>query len=76
MTAYEKVRQVLIEGMSVAEDRIAPDASIASLSMDSLEYAELVIELEEAFSIDVPDDDFEKLRTVQDLADYAESRAS
>lgn len=70
-TAYERVKRVLVEEMSVDEDRIAPDASLAELAMDSLEFVDLVLELEEEFGIEVPDDDFRKLRTIQDIADYA-----
>lgn len=75
MTAYQKVRQVLIEEMSVEGYLISPDTPIVLLEMDSLDYSQLVLELEEAFGIDVPDDDFAELRTVGDVAEYAEKQA-
>lgn len=73
-TSYERVRAVLIEDMRVDEDRIAPDAAIAALSMDSLEVCYLIAALEEEFGCDVLEDDFPKLRTVQDIADYADKQ--
>lgn len=75
MNAYGIVRQVLIEEMNVDEDRISPQSSLAELEMDSLEFVFLVTALEGAFETEVLEDDFEKLRTVQDVADYAERQA-
>lgn len=75
LDSYSRVRRVLIEEMSIDEDRISRESSIAELAMDSLEFADLVLELEEEFGIEVLDDDFPTLRTVQDIADYADRRA-
>lgn len=73
-TSYERVRRVLMDEMSIDEGRIAPDAAIAALSLDSIEFADLILELEKEFDCDVLDDDFPKLRTVQDIADYADKQ--
>ena len=74
MTAYEKVRQVLIEEMNVEADCISPEASLVDLEMDSLDTAFFITALENAFACDVLEDDFQKLRTVGEVAEYAEKR--
>jgi acyl carrier protein len=67
----EKVRQIIKEQLGVEEDEITPTASfVDDLGADSLDTVELVMALEEAFDIEIPDNDAEKMRTVQDVIDY------
>jgi acyl carrier protein len=67
----EKVKQIVAEQLGVDEGEITPSASfIDDLGADSLDQVELVMAFEEAFDIEIPDEDAEKIRTVQDASDY------
>ena len=67
----DKVRQIIMEQLGVTAEQVTPEASfIDDLGADSLDTVELVMALEEEFDIEIPDEDAEKLRTVQDALDY------
>ena len=75
-TIFERVKQITVEQLGVAEADVTPEANfVDDLGADSLDLVELIMALEEAFSntskkIDIPDEDAEKLVTVQDAVDY------
>jgi acyl carrier protein len=70
---FAKVKQIISEQLGVDEDEVTTTASfVDDLGADSLDQVELVMALEEKFEIEIPDDDAEKLRTVQDAIDYIE----
>ncbi|MCM8761786.1 MAG: acyl carrier protein [Candidatus Omnitrophica bacterium] len=70
---FEKVKGIISEKLGVSEGEITESASfIDDLGADSLDTVELVMELEEKFGIDIPDEDAEKIRTVKDAVDYIE----
>jgi acyl carrier protein len=72
----EKVKQIIREQLGVEEDEITPTASfVDDLGADSLDTVELVMAIEEAFDIEIPDNDAEKMRTVQDVIDYIEKHS-
>jgi acyl carrier protein len=72
----EKVKQIIREQLGVEEDEITPTASfVDDLGADSLDTVELVMAIEEAFDIEIPDNAAEKMRTVQDLIDYIEKHS-
>jgi acyl carrier protein len=72
----EKVKQIISEQLGVEESEVTPGASfIDDLGADSLDTVELVMALEEAFDIEIPDEDAEKIRTVQDAIDYIEKHS-
>ena len=67
----EKVKQIIVEQLGVDEGEVAPSASfVDDLGADSLDTVELVMAFEEAFDIEIPDEDAEKIRTVSDAVDY------
>jgi len=67
----EKVKQIISEQLGVEEAEVTPSASfVDDLGADSLDTVELVMALEEHFDIEIPDEDAEKIRTVQDAIDY------
>ena len=67
----DKVRQIIVEQLGVDEGEVTPNASfVDDLGADSLDTVELVMAFEEAFDIEIPDEDAEKIRTVQDAIDY------
>ena len=73
---FTKVKQIISEQLGVDEDEVTTTASfVDDLGADCLDQVELVMALEEKFEIEIPDDDAEKLRTVQDAIDYIEKHA-
>jgi acyl carrier protein len=72
----EKVKQIIAEQLGVEEAEVTPSASfIDDLGADSLDTVELVMALEENFDIEIPDEDAEKIRTVQDAIDYIDKHS-
>lgn len=67
----KKIKQVIAENLGVDESKVVPQASFTEdLGADSLDNVELVMELEQQFGIDIPDEDAQKIQTVQDIIDY------
>jgi len=75
--ATDKVKQIISEQLGVDESEVTPSASfVDDLGADSLDQVELVMALEEAFDLEIPDEDAEKIRTVQDAIDYIDKNAN
>ncbi len=71
----KKVTSILIEKLGVPDSQITPDASfVKDLGIDSLDYAELVMEFEQTFDIKIPDDDAEKMQTIGEAVSYIEGK--
>jgi acyl carrier protein len=71
----ERVRTIVAGQLGVETGEVVPQASILEdLGADSLDVVELVMALEEAFDIEVPDEDVEGIRTVGDVETYVASR--
>ena len=67
----EKVKQIIVEQLGVDEAEVTPTAHfVDDLGADSLDIVELVMAFEEAFEIEIPDEDAEKITTVKDAIDY------
>ena len=72
----EKVKQIVVEQLGVDEAEVTPSASfVDDLGADSLDTVELVMAFEEAFDIEIPDEEAEKIRTVKDAIDYVSKHA-
>lgn len=72
----EKVKQIVSEQLGVDETEVTPSASfVDDLGADSLDQVELVMALEEAFDLEIADEDAEKIRSVQDAIDYIDKHA-
>ena len=72
----EKVKQVVIDQLSVDASLVTPQASFtADLGADSLDTVELVMAFEEAFGCEIPDEEAEKIATVQDAVNYIEANS-
>jgi acyl carrier protein len=72
----ERVKQIIVEQLGVDEAEVTPNASfVDDLGADSLDTVELVMAFEEAFEIEIPDEDAEKIRTVQDAITYIDAHA-
>ncbi|HEX5938854.1 MAG TPA: acyl carrier protein [Dehalococcoidia bacterium] len=75
-TVYERVKKIIVEQLGVEEEQVQPTASfVDDLNADSLDLVELIMSMEEEFSSDggtleISDEDAEKIATVQDAVDY------
>jgi acyl carrier protein len=70
-----KVKQIIAEKLGVSEDKITPQAAfVDDLGADSLDQVELIMAFEDAFDIEIPDEDAEKMRTVKDAMDYLQKK--
>ncbi len=71
----DKVRSVISEKLEVEPSKITPEANFTDdLGADSLDVVELVMALEEEFDIEIPDEEAEKLQTVQSVIDYINAK--
>ncbi len=79
-TVFERVKKIVVEQLGVDEEEVIPSANfVDDLGADSLDLVELVMSLEEEFSeegskVEIPDEDAEKIATVQDAVDYIHDR--
>ena len=72
----EKVKGIIVEQLGVQADEVKPDASfVDDLGAYSLDTVELVMAFEEAFGIEIPDEDAEKIQKVKDAIAYIEGKA-
>ncbi|MCW5589983.1 MAG: acyl carrier protein [Legionellales bacterium] len=73
-TVEERVKKIVIEQLGVKEDEVKNDASfVDDLGADSLDTVELVMALEEEFETEIPDEEAEKIATIQDAINYIEA---
>ena len=76
MDTFDRVKKVLVEQLDVSEDEVTAPASIVDdLGADSLDVVEIIMGLEEEFDVEIPDEDAEKITTVQQIIDYVEEKA-
>jgi len=76
-TIEERVKKIVIEQLGVTEDEVTIEASfVDDLGADSLDTVELVMALEEEFETEIPDEDAEKITTVQEAVNYVKAHSS
>lgn len=74
-SVQERVKQIIVEQLAVKEEQVNNEASfVDDLGADSLDTVELVMALEEEFDIEIPDEDAEKIATVQNVINYIEAQ--
>ncbi|MCF8081754.1 MAG: acyl carrier protein [Deltaproteobacteria bacterium] len=67
----EKIKKIISEQLDVSEEEVVPGASfVDDLGADSLDQVELIMAMEEEFDVSIPDEEAEKIATVQDAIDY------
>jgi acyl carrier protein len=75
MPTENKVKKIIVDQLGVSDDEVTPQASfVDDLGADSLDTVEMVMAFEEEFTIEIPDEDAEKIRTVQDAIDYIDKK--
>ena len=73
MSTFDKIKEVIIDKLGVEDDAIKPEAHFVNdLGADSLDTVELIMEFEEEFGIEIPDEDAESITTVGSAVDYIE----
>ena len=73
---FEQLKKLIVELLEVDESEVVPEASfVDDFNADSLDLIEFITAVEDTFKIEVPDEDAEKLRTVQDAIDYIEAES-
>tara|TARA_X000001036_G_C20687972_1_gene808389 strand:+ start:1656 stop:1886 length:231 start_codon:yes stop_codon:yes gene_type:complete len=76
MSSFDKVKEVILDKLGPDEDSITLDASfVDDLGADSLDTVELIMQLEEEFGIEIPDEEAEKLTTVKAAVEYIDSNS-
>ncbi len=76
MSIEERVAKIVVEQLGVKEEEVKPEASfVDDLGADSLDTVELVMALEEEFDTEIPDEEAEKITTVQAAIDYIQANA-
>jgi acyl carrier protein len=66
----KKISNIIVAQLAVDSSSITPDAKLENIGPDPFKMAEFIVSLEEAFGIDIPDEDFDRLSTVGDLIAY------
>lgn len=75
MSLQPRIQKIIEEQLGVDSERVKPEASfIDDLGADSLDIVELVMAMEEEFDLEIPDEDAEKLKSVQDVYSYIEGK--
>ncbi|RWU12223.1 acyl carrier protein [Pseudidiomarina gelatinasegens] len=76
-TIEERVKKIIVEQLGVKEEEVKLEASFENdLGADSLDIVELVMALEEEFETEIPDEEAEKIRTVEAAIDYVKNHAN
>ena len=76
MSSNDKVKNIIVDKLGVDESRVVPEANfLDDLGADSLDTVELIMEFEEEFDLEIPDEDAEKIMTVSAALDYFNNHA-
>ena len=71
---FEQVKEILVDSLGCSAEDVTLEADLRdNLGADSLDAVEVIVELEDKFSVEIPDDVAEKMRTVQDIVSYLEA---
>ncbi len=74
MTTFEQVAEILVDQLGVEMDQVTPQARIQEdLEADSLAVMEVVMEAEEQFGIEIPEEELMNMKTVQNIVDFVEA---
>ncbi len=71
---FEKIRDLIVEQLSVDEDAVTMETTFSDLGADSLDVVELIMAIEEEFDLQIADEDVEGISTVGDVVEYVKDR--
>ncbi|MCL1866134.1 MAG: acyl carrier protein [Oscillospiraceae bacterium] len=75
MDVFEEVRKIIVEQLDKDEEAVTLSSNIADdLGADSLDVVDLVMEFEDKFSVEIPDEQVENIKTVEDIVKFIESK--
>jgi acyl carrier protein len=70
----DRVKEIIVEQLGVSEDQVKPEAKfVEDLGADSLDQVELIMALEEEFGVEVPEDEADKLQSVEQVISYVQA---
>ncbi len=73
----EQIKNIIVEQLGVSAEEVKPEASfVEDLGADSLDLTELIMAMEEAFNLEIADDDAQKILKVKDAIDYVQARSN
>lgn len=75
MSTFSRVQEVLVAELGIEPDEVELTSKLEDLGVDSMDRASLVLELENKFGLEIPDDDAKGLRRVYQIVDYVDSRS-
>lgn len=71
MELFDRLKEIIVEKLGVDSEEVKPEASfIEDLGADSLDIVELIMDIEEEFDLEIPDEEAENLNTIQDALNY------
>ncbi|HEV7214112.1 MAG TPA: acyl carrier protein [Chloroflexota bacterium] len=77
VSTYDRLKPIVAEQLGVNESEVTPQASfVDDLNADSLDLVELIMSLEEEFGMEIPDEDAERIRTVQEAVEYVDEHGA
>ncbi len=77
MADVEKLKAIVVEQLGVDADKVVPGAKfVDDLGADSLDLVEMIMALEEEFGVEIPDEDAEKIVSVQDAINYIDAKSA
>lgn len=74
MDVFEKIKNIIVDQLSVDEEEVTMETSFEDLNADSLDVVELIMALEEEFGLEISDEDAEKLTTVGAAVNYVKEK--
>lgn len=72
MDVFDKLREIISQSTDVNEENISPETTLDELGLDSIDLVDLIMTVEDAFSVSVPDEEFENIKSVSDIAEIIE----
>ncbi len=77
VSTFDRLKKIVVDQLGVDEADVVPSASFQDdLNADSLDLVELIMSLEEEFGVEIPDDDAEKIKTVNEAVEYIDDHTS
>lgn len=75
MRVFDRIVEMIVEKLGVEPEEVTPEASfIDDLGADSLDIVELIMDIEDEFELEIPDEDAERISTVQEAVNYIEKK--